>query len=113
MSAPPRSTIPTLATLPLELATRQLRLTPYTLDDVDALWPHVSDPRLPVQMSWSAHESKDETRTFVAGCIKGIADNTGVVWAIRHAGELVGAIGLHGLRFQVAAWRIDRAELGY
>lgn len=112
-SAPPTQTIPRFSQLPLVLTTTRLRLRPYTLDDVDALWPHVSDPRLPVQMSWTAHASKDETRTFVEGTRKGVEDNTGITWAIEHAGTLVGAIGLHGIRYQVAAWRIDRAELGY
>jgi ribosomal-protein-alanine N-acetyltransferase len=113
MSAPPRPVIPKLSELPLELATKRLTLRPYTLDDVDEMWPHVSDPMLPKQMSWTAHQSKDETRGFVAGCIKGVGDNTGVVWTIRHDGEFVGAIGLANIRFQFAAWRIDRAELGY
>jgi len=113
MSAPPRSHIPKISELPLELATERLTLRPYTLDDVEMLWPHVSDPRLPKQMSWNAHGSKDETRAFLETCIKGIADNTGIVWAIEHAGDFVGAIGLHGIKYQFAAWRLDRAELGY
>lgn len=113
MSAPPRSRIPKLSEIPLELATERLTLRPYTLDDVEMLWPHVSDPRLPRQMSWAAHTSKDETRAFIESCIKGVAESSGVVWAIEQAGDFVGAIGLHGVRFQVAAWRVDRAELGY
>lgn len=113
MSAPPRTTIPTLSELPLELATKRLTLRPFTLDDVNGLWPHVSDPRLPPLMSWNAHASKDETRAFVATCIEGVANNTGVVWAIEHERDFVGAIGLAGIKFQMAAWRIDRAELGY
>ncbi|MGE0400627.1 MAG: GNAT family N-acetyltransferase [Kofleriaceae bacterium] len=113
MSAPPRSTIPKLSELSLELATKRLALRPYTLDDVERLWPHVSDPRLMPQMSWNAHASKDETRAFVEGSIKGIAENTGIVWSIESGGELAGAIGLHGIKFQLSAWRVDRAELGY
>ncbi len=113
MSAPPRSQIPTLSELPLELTTKRLTLRPYTLDDVDALWPHVSDPALPRFMSWNTHESKDVTHEYLESCIHGRERGVGVVWAIRHAGEFVGAIGLEGIKFQVAAWRVDRAELGY
>lgn len=113
MSAPPRSQIPKLSELPLQLATDRLSLRPFTLDHVDALWPHVSDPRLSPQMSWRAHANKEETRDFVEGTIKGIADGSGVVWAIEAGGELAGAISLAGIRYQFAAWRIDRAELGY
>ncbi len=113
MSPPPRTNIPKLSELPLELATKRLTLRPYTLDDVEVLWPHVSDPRLPKQMSWNAHRSKDETREFLDSCVKGVADNSNIVWAIERDGEFVGAIGLHGIKYQVSAWRVDRAELGY
>lgn len=114
MSSPsPRSTIPTLSELPLVLSTKRLTLRPYTLDDVDVLWPHVSDPRLPVQMSWSSHTSKDETRAFLEYATQSLAANTEIIWAIEDAGTFVGAIGLHGIAWQRAAWRVDRAELGY
>ncbi|MFN0245508.1 MAG: GNAT family N-acetyltransferase [Kofleriaceae bacterium] len=113
MPAPPRSTIPTVSELPLVLATKRLTLRPYMLADVDALWPHVSDPRLPPQMSWNAHANKDETRAFVQRCIRGVTEGNGITWAILHDNELVGAIGLHGITFKHIAWRVDRAELGY
>lgn len=113
MSAPPVANIPKLSEMALVLETARLRLRPFTVDDVDVLWPHVSDPRLPTQMSWNAHVSKAETRAFVESTQKSIADNTGITWAIEHAGEFVGAMGLHGLAYQRAAWRVDRAELAY
>ncbi len=113
MSAPPRSHVPKLSELPLELETKRLKLRPYTLDDVDAIWPHVSDPKLPLFMSWNAHATKDVTREYLESCIRGVEQGTGVVWTIRHGDDFVGAIGLEGIEFQVAAWRVDRAELGY
>ncbi len=113
MSAPPRPTIPTLTALPLELETPRLALRPFTEADVDALWPYVSDPAFPKHMSWAAHATKAETLAFLQRTIQERSDNVGITWAIRHEGTLVGAIGLHDLRWQLAAWRVDRAELGY
>lgn len=113
MSAPPIANPPKLSELPLVIETSRLRLRPFAQGDVEALWPHVSDPELPRQMSWNAHADREETRAFIESSTKATADNEGVTWAIEHAGTLVGAIGLHDVRFQRLAWRIDRAELGY
>jgi ribosomal-protein-alanine N-acetyltransferase len=113
MSAPPRPTPPKLAELDLAIETPRLQLRPFILDDVEDLWPIVSDPVFPVQMSWAAHADRAETRGFIEACAQGIADNTDVVWAIVKAGKVIGAVGLHGIHWQYRAWRLDRAELGY
>jgi len=115
MSAPPRPTIPTLSALPLELETPRLTLRPWTATDADveAMWPYASDPEFPKLMSWAAHRDKAETRAFLDGVVKQLADGGGITWAIVHAGKVAGSISLMGIRWQLAAWRIDRCELGY
>jgi len=113
MSAPPRPTIPTLADLPLVIETGRLRMRPIAESDVDALWPVVSDPQFPVHMSWEAHTDKSQTREFIAQVSEELRKGTGITWAIEHGGMAQGCIGLHGIKWQLRAWRVDRAELGY
>ncbi|HEU0029629.1 MAG TPA: GNAT family protein [Kofleriaceae bacterium] len=113
MSAPPRPVIPKLSELDLVIETARLRLRPYAEHDVDALWPIVSRPEFPRQMSWAAHRDREETREFVRSRIAALAENEGISWVIEHAGKLVGTIGFDEIRWQVRAWRIDRTELGY
>jgi len=37
----------------------------------------------------------------------------GITWAIEREGRVQGVIGLDGITWQLRAWRVDRAELGY
>ncbi len=113
MSAPPRPTIPELSELTLEIETPRLTLRPFTTSDADAIWPYVSDPEFPKSMSWAAHTDRAQTVAWLEQVQEDLAENTGVVWAILHDGKVCGNISLEGIRWQQAAWRVDRAELGY
>ncbi|MBA3460280.1 MAG: GNAT family N-acetyltransferase [Deltaproteobacteria bacterium] len=112
-SPPPRTKIPALSELSLELETPRLTLRPVRATDVDDLWPYVSDPAFPKQMSWAAHTQKSETLEYLQSVEKSLADNTGADWAIVHGGKVIGKISLDSIRWEFRAWRIDRAELGY
>lgn len=113
ISAPPRPDLPNLARIPLELATPRVLLRPLAPSDVDDLWPYVSDPELPRQMSWAAHRDRDETREFIERQVQARERGTDVTWAIVIDGRVCGCVGLHGICWEFRAWRIDRAELGY
>jgi [ribosomal protein S5]-alanine N-acetyltransferase len=113
MPAPPRSDLPTISELPLVISTPQLRLRPVTEADAEALFPFVSDVELPRYMSWAPHSSIDETRGWTRHCAAVLAAGSSVVWAIEHAGNVIGCAGLHDIRWTLRALRIDRAELGY
>jgi [ribosomal protein S5]-alanine N-acetyltransferase len=112
-SPPPRPNIPVLSELYLTIETARLALRPLTDGDVDALWPYVSDPEFPKYMSWTAHTDKAQTREFIARVTAATANNEGVTWAIVHEGAVIGTVGLDRVQWQMRAWRIDRAELGY
>lgn len=113
MFAPPRESLPALATLPLVIDTPRLQLRPYTLDDADAMFAFAKDPELPRQMSWAPHANITVTRAYLATVIEARDRNEGMVWAITTGGTYVGSIGLEGICSKMAAVRIDRAELGY
>ena len=111
--ASPRSAIPKLSELPLVIETARLRLRPFAESDVDAIWPIVSDPQFPRQMSWSAHADRDETFAFLRSQADAIRDGSGIGWAIEHEGRAAGCVGFDSVRWQVRKIRIDRGELGY
>ena len=110
---PPRTAIPQLSELDLELETPRLRLRRFTEADVDDIWPVVSNPEFPKMMSWAAHTDRSETLDFVRAVNRTLEQNTGVVWAIEHEGRVIGSISLDSMVFELRAWRTDRAELGF
>src|SRR5262245_3645619 len=112
-AGPPRTAIPQLSQLDLVLETPRLKLRPFTEADVDDIWPVVSNPDFPKLMSWAAHTDRAETLGFVRAVEKNMNQNSGVVWAIEHESRVIGSIGLDSMVFEMRAWRIDRAELGF
>jgi ribosomal-protein-alanine N-acetyltransferase len=105
--------IPTLSKLPLEIATARLQLRPARPEDAEPLFRYASDPEVARYVTWSAHQSIDETRGFIAWAASNVDKSMNIVWIIEHAGEPIGAIGLHGIRWGLRAIRVDHAELGY
>jgi [ribosomal protein S5]-alanine N-acetyltransferase len=112
-SAPPRAVIPRLTELNLAIETTHMKLRPVIEADVDAMWPIVSKPEFPKQMSWSAHMDREETVEFVRSRIANLVNNRGVTWAVEHEGTFVGCVGFDDLVWQLRALRLDRCELGY
>lgn len=112
MTSSPLRAIPDLSALPRTIDTPRLHLRPYTLADAEAMFAFAKDPALSRQMSWAAHASVDDTRAYLASLADEAA--TGQPWAITlRDGTYIGSIGLEDMQWQVAAWRVDRAELGY
>jgi RimJ/RimL family protein N-acetyltransferase len=109
----PPAEIPDLASLPFEIRTERLVLRPLRESDVDDLWPHVSDPEVSRKLTWSAHKERAETLEVVRGLIRAREIGTDLVWGIEHEGKVCGFVGLHGIKWTIRAWRVDRAELAY
>ncbi|HLL23997.1 MAG TPA: GNAT family protein [Kofleriaceae bacterium] len=112
-SPPPRAEIPNLAQLDLTIPTSRLVLRPWRAEDLEDIWPVVSDPTFPRFMSWTAHASKAETRVWLEHAALVVHSNEEVKWAIERDGRAIGSIGFHDIAWQVRAFRLDRAELGY
>jgi RimJ/RimL family protein N-acetyltransferase len=109
----PRETIPKLSDVDVVLTTPRLKLRPLRDSDVDDLWPYVSDPQFPKMMSWAAHTDKEQTRAFIKAVNDGFVAGTNCVWAIEYVGKVWGTIGLDDITWEMRAWRVDRAEMGY
>jgi len=111
--APPRADIPRLIDLDPVVDTGRLRLRPFTEQDVDSLWPIVSDPTVPRQMMWSAHADRRDALAFIRETHAWLEDGSALTLAIEHAGVAVGCVSLDAIRWRLGAIRVDRAELGY
>jgi ribosomal-protein-alanine N-acetyltransferase len=113
VSPPPREKIPRLPELDLVLVTARLRLRPIQESDVDDLFPYVSDPEFPKMMSWHAHTERSQTLEYIRHVQAAFVNNAKVTWVIEYDGRVMGCVGLDDIEFQLRAWRVDRAELGY
>ena len=113
VSPPQREAIPRLAELDLVLVTARLRLRPIQESDVDDLFPYVSDPEFPRMLSWHAHTERSQTLEYIRHVQAALANNSAVTWVIEHDERAIGCVGLDDVEFQLRAWRVDRAELGY
>jgi ribosomal-protein-alanine N-acetyltransferase len=113
MPIPPRAFHPRLADIDIDIATPRLKLRAFHKDDVDAIWPWVSDPEFPKQMSWNAHADRSETVDYIRGTHAARAEGSSLIWAIEHDGKAAGCIGLEAIVWGRRAWRLDQAELGY
>jgi len=94
MQTPPRETVPKLDELDLVIHTGRLVLRPPRDGDVDELWPWVSDPAFPRNMSWTAHVDRSETRAFIAAMRDELSSGTAIIWTIEHDGRACGCITL-------------------
>jgi [ribosomal protein S5]-alanine N-acetyltransferase len=112
-SAPPPEPVPTLIGRDLVIRTARLVLRPWRLDDVDAIWPVVSDPSFPRQMTWVAHADRAETVAFLEHTIAGTTAGNGVSWAITRDDAVIGNIAIGTIRWFLGALRVDRGEIGF
>ena len=100
--------------LSLHLTTKRLFLRPLELDDVDTLWPGLSDPRISRYMAWEAHTDKSQTLQFLENEVARREDGKGITWGIfLKEGAFCGIISLIGLVRKHRALIYNRAELAY
>jgi len=101
------------ATLDVTLRTGRLVLRPLTLDDVDLLWPDVSDPEISRQMAWEAHTDRSHTAAFLKNEVARCETGKGITWAILKDGSFCGIVSLIGLMRTHRALTYNKAELAY
>jgi RimJ/RimL family protein N-acetyltransferase len=97
----------------IELSTERLRLSALTTDDLETIWPSVSEPAVSIDMSWNAHRSKDETLEFLKRVESDLDCEKSITWALRSKGEFCGVFSLIDVKRTHRALRYDRGELAY
>jgi RimJ/RimL family protein N-acetyltransferase len=100
-------------TADLRLVTTRLELTPLTTQDLEAVWPSVSDSGVSEHMSWSAHRDKKETGAFLERVENDLAIEKAITWGIRSMGEFCGIFSIINILRSHRALRYDRGELAY
>lgn len=97
----------------LTLKTERLVLRPLTLDDVDLLWPDISDPEISRQMAWQAHTERSQTIDFLKNEVARREAGKGITWAVVKDGSFCGIFSLIGLVLKHRALTYNKAELAY
>ncbi|TAN79706.1 MAG: N-acetyltransferase [Gallionella sp.] len=95
------------------LATPRLSLRPPCSEDLEALWPHVSNPRLTAFLAWEPHQSRDETRSMISSLAASQQLGKSFHWIVRDSGGVVGLVSLIDVRRTHRSWIWNRAELAY
>lgn len=95
------------------LQTERLVLRPPALEDVDALWPHVTDSSITRFLAWDPHPSKEVTKNMLRGLIEAQEQGKGFHWIVIREEELIGIISLIDVRRTHRCWTLNRAELAY
>lgn len=97
----------------LVLRTERLVLRPLEADDLDLIWPDISNPAISEHMAWEAHTERAQTVQFLEWEGSRIAEDRGATWAIVKDGTFCGIASLIGLLRTHRALTYDKAELAY
>lgn len=97
----------------LTLKTERLLLRPLEPDDVEMLWPDISDPEISRYMAWEAHTDKSQTAAFLKGEVARREEGRGYTWAVFKGGEFCGIVSLISLVRSHRALVYNKAELAY
>ena len=95
------------------LTTTRLSLRTPCSEDVEALWPHVTDSRLATFLAWEPHQNQDETRSMIAALVDAQTLGKGFHWVVLRGDMVVGLVSLIDVRRTHRAWTWNRAELAY
>lgn len=97
----------------LTLKTERLLLRPLAPEDLEMIWPDISDPEISRYMAWEAHTDKSQTAEFLRGEVARREEGRGCTWAVLKDGEFCGIVSLISLVRSHRALRYDKAELAY
>lgn len=97
----------------LILKTDRLVLRTLELDDVDVLWPDVSDAEIARFMAWDAHTDTSQTLEFLRAEVARREAGKGVTWAIFKQDVFCGIVSLIGMIRTHRGLTYDQAELAY
>lgn len=98
----------------LTFKTERLLLRPLEPDDMEMIWPDISDPEISRFMAWEAHTDKSQTAEFLRGEVSRREAGRGYTWAVlNEGGEFCGIVSLISLVRSHRALTYDKAELAY
>jgi len=95
------------------LKTERLLLRPPLEEDLERLWPHVTNPEVTEFLAWDPHENKEVTLGLINSLIQAQQSEKGYHWVLVQDPEICGIVSLIDVRRQHRCWTINRAELAY
>ncbi|MCD6063101.1 MAG: alanine acetyltransferase [Flavipsychrobacter sp.] len=96
-----------------ELTSGDIHLRLIRPEDVDLLWPYVSNPEISKDMSWEAHKTLDQTAEFITNAIASFNSGKSITWCVFYKGTFAGIFSLISILRTHRALTYDRAELAY
>jgi RimJ/RimL family protein N-acetyltransferase len=99
--------------LDISLKTERLFLRPLQIDDVELLWPDISDPEISRYMAWEPHYEKSQTLEFLRNEVARREAKRGVTWGIFKNDDFCGIASLIALVRSYRSLIYDKAELAY
>lgn len=99
--------------LAVNLNTERLFLRPLQADDVDLIWPYISDPEISRFMAWEAHFEKSQTIDFLNAEVARREAGRGVTWGIFMDENFCGIASLIALMWSYRSLIYNKAELAY
>jgi RimJ/RimL family protein N-acetyltransferase len=95
------------------LKTSRLILRPITSEDVEDIYPHVTDPEISKYMSWEPHKDIDQTRKFIERLQIEKRNDKSYTWSIFFDDQFCGIVSLIAVLRKHRALTYDKAELAY
>lgn len=95
------------------ISTPRLQLRPPTINDVEGLWPHVSDPDITRYLAWEPHADRSITAAMIESLCQAQKDRKSFHWLVCVDNVIAGLVSLIDVRGTHRSWIIDRAELSY
>jgi len=93
--------------------TKRLSLKPISTDEIDVIYPNVTDPEIAKYMSWEPHENMQQTRQFVERLESEMKAERTFTWSIYKDNTFCGIISLLAITRQHRSLTYNRAELAY
>lgn len=95
------------------IRTTRLTLRPPDENDVDGLWPHVTNSEITAYLAWEPHKDKTVTANLIKSLQHAQRCNNGYHWIITRDDTIIGIVSLIDVKRRHLSWTLDRAEIAY
>jgi RimJ/RimL family protein N-acetyltransferase len=97
----------------LILKTERLFLRPISVEDLEDVYPHVTDPEIARHMSWEPHKNKGQTLEFLERLQAEMHNEKTYTWSIFINNQFCGIVSLLSILRKHRALTYNRGELAY
>lgn len=95
------------------LKTTRLDLRPISVNDLNSIWPYVTDYEISKYMSWEPHQEKKETSLFLERLEDNFRTGKSITWSIFSNNQFCGIFSIISILMNHRALVYKRGELAY